>query len=74
MAISGKSIQEEGTAWAKALRSVSIREASEAGTKEPDKVTEDEGEGGDQGSRELETQGLSGHQQRFYFTLSWGPL
>lgn len=47
MAISGKSAQEEGPAWAKALRSTSTREARMAEAKEQDRVTEDEGEGGE---------------------------
>lgn len=72
MLISRKSTQEEGRAWAKALRSVNIQEAIVAGAKEPEKLTEQEGEGGDLGSGELETRVLSGHQERFGFNSEMG--
>ena len=68
MDIRGKSIQEEGMAWAKALRSVSIREASVGGANEQERVAEDEAKGGRSGLRERETQGPEGHQQNFGFT------
>lgn len=51
MLISRKSTQEEGRAWAKALRSVNIQEAIVAGAKEPEKLREEEGEGGGLGLR-----------------------
>lgn len=74
MDISGESIQENGMACAKALRSVSIREASVGRANEQERVTEDEAEDEGLGLLELETQGLEGHQQNFGFIWRWEAL